>query len=373
MSGSPTVAIIGGGVIGSAIAWRLARRNAHVILLERDRPGGSRVGGQASPAAAGMLAPLKEAEEPGPFMELGLRSMERYPAFVEEIARASGVDVGFRRDGRLDVAVDDEAAEGLRRHQRLQAEVGYDSRILEPTEVRELEPAIGSDVVLGLATDYDHQLDAERLTRALWIAAQAEGVDARGGSGVEGVVTDNDAVRGVRLESGGEIEADFVVVAAGAWSGRLDLPYPLPIRPVRGQIVVLRTVPPLLARTTWGPHLYLVPRADGHLIVGSTMEEAGFASRVTASAVAKLLDTAVRLVPGLAAAEIEGFQVGLRPATTDGLPVIGPDPDVRRLVYATGHFRNGILLAPETAERIADTVLEGADAEPAFDPGRFRA
>ena len=368
MSGTPRVAVIGGGVIGSAIAWRLARE-ARVVLLERGRPGSER--GEASPAAAGMLAPLKEAEEPGPFMELGLRSMERYPAFVESVEAASGVDVGFWRDGRLDVALDDEAAEGLHRHRELQADAGHESRILGPAEVRELEPAIGPEAVLGLATDYDHQLDPARLSRALWLAAERAGVETRTDTPVAGVVTAGGAVRGVRLESGALVEADAVVVAAGAWSGQIELPLRLPVRPVRGQIVVLRTASPVLGRTTWGPHLYLVPRPDGRLVVGSTMEEAGFAPRITAGAVARLLGLAVRVVPVLAEAEVEGFRVGLRPAAEDGLPVIGPDPAVDGLFYATGHFRNGILLAPETAERIAAMVLDGASAEPAFDPGRF--
>ncbi|MDX1673630.1 MAG: FAD-dependent oxidoreductase, partial [Longimicrobiales bacterium] len=253
----------------------------------------------------------------------------------------------------------------------LQAEAGYESRILVPAEVRELEPAIGPDIVLGLATDYDHQLDAARLTRALWLAAEHAGVDARPDAPAAGVVTADGAVRGVRLESGAVVDADAVVVAAGAWSGRLDLPLPLPVRPVRGQIVVLRTPSPVLSRTTWGPHLYLVPRQDGRLVVGSTMEEVGFAPRITAGAVARLLGLAARVVPELAEAAVEGFRVGLRPAAEDGLPVIGPDPAVQRLFYATGHFRNGILLAPETAERIAAMVLDGAAPEPAFDPGRF--
>lgn len=176
---------------------------------------------------------------------------------------------------------------------------------------------------------------------------------------------------GARLDSGETVEADAVVVAAGAWSGLLDLPRPLPIRPVRGQIVVLRTIPPLLGRTTWGPGCYLVPRRDGRLLVGSTMEEAGFEPGVTAAAVSRLLGEAVRVAPGLAGAEVQGFQIGLRPASADGLPVLGRDPDVDRLVYATGHFRNEVLLAPETAERVAAMVLDGERGDPCFAPGRF--
>jgi glycine oxidase len=366
----PRAVVVGGGVIGCAVAWRLARRDVDVVLVERDEPGS-----HASTAAAGMLSPLKEADEPGPFLDIGLRSLERYPEFVEAVESASGVDVGYRRDGRLDVALDDEGAEALRRHHDLQVQAGHECRLLEPAEIRRLEPEIGPDAVLGLATSFDHQVDVVRLMRALWIAAGREGVEVRTGVRVAAVLTDEDEARvsGVRLESGDTIDADLVVLAAGAWSGQVEGPRPIPVRPVRGQIVVLRTVPPLLGRTTWGPMCYLVPRRDGRILLGSTMEEVGFAPHVTASAIHRLLDIALRVVPGLAEARVDGYHAGLRPAAADGRPVIGRDPDVRGLAYATGHFRNGILLAPETAERVTRSLLDGADDEPAFAPGRFPA
>lgn len=362
------VLVVGGGVIGCAVAWRLARRDAQVVLIERDRPGD-----HASSAAAGMLSPLKEAEEPGPFLDMGLRSLERYPGFVEAIEGASGIHVGYRRDGRLDVALDDADAEGLRRHRELQADAGFESRLLEPAEIRRLEPRIGAEAILALATEHDHQLDSRQLMRALWIACEHEAVEVRTGVTATAVLTEGERAVGLRLEDGTRMEADDVVIAAGAWSGQLELPRTLPIRPVRGQIVVLRAVPPVLGRTTWGPRSYLVPRRDGRLLVGSTMEEAGFRSEVTAGAVQGLLARAARVVPALSDAVVESFQVGLRPASADGLPVIGPDPEVRGLVYATGHFRNGVLLAPETAELVARVVLDGEPGEPAFDPARFMA
>lgn len=364
----PRVAVIGGGVIGLGVAWRLADRGARVVLLERDRPGR-----HASSAAAGMLSPLKEAEEPGPFLDLGLRSLERYPAFVEAIEAAAGMDVGYRRDGRLDVALDEDGADALRRHRERQADAGFDSRLLEPAEIRRLEPAIGPEAVLGLATEHDHQLDNRQLVRALWTALGRAGVELRTHAPVTAVLTEKGRARGVRIEDGTTIDAGHVVVAAGPWSGQIDLPRPLPIRPVRGQIVVLRSATPILGRTTWGPMCYLVPRRDGRLLVGSTMEEVGFRADVTAGAVQRLLATGARIAPAVSDAVVDGFQVGLRPASADGLPVIGPDPEVDGLVYATGHFRNGVLLAPETAERVAAMVLDGEQAEPAFDPGRFRS
>lgn len=362
----PCVAVVGGGVIGCAVAWRLARRDAEVVLVERDRPGA-----HASSAAAGMLSPLKEAGEPGPFLDLGLRSLERWPEFAKAVESVSGVDVAYRRDGRLDVALEAGETDALRRQRRVQEEAGHESRLLEPAELRRLEPELAPDALLGLATEHDHQVDNRRLLRALWIAAEHEGVEVRTGVAAAGVEVEGSRATGLRLVDGSRVDADVVVVAAGAWSGHLELPTRLPVRPVRGQIVVLRTVPPLLGRTTWGPGCYLVPRRDGRLLVGATMEEAGFDTGVTAEPVRSLLDRAIRLVPGLAAAHVEGFQVGLRPAADDGLPILGRDPHVDGIIYATGHFRNGILLAPETAEIVAGIVVDDAAAPPAFDPARF--
>ena len=364
----PRVVVIGGGVIGCAVAWRLARGGARVILLERDEPGA-----HASSAAAGMLSPLKEADEPGPFLDLGLRSLERYPEFIRAIESASGLSVGYRQDGRLDVAFDDEGAEALRSQQALQADAGYESRLLERAELRRLEPGLAPEARLGLVTEHDHQVDNERLVRALWIAARHEGADVRAHAPAATLLLGDEgrAVSGVATAAGESIDADWVVVAAGPWSAGLGLPRTVPVRPVRGQIVVLRAVPQPVRRVTWGPGCYLVPRPDGRLLVGATMEEAGYELRVTADAVRHLLDRAVGVLPALAQAAVEGFQVGLRPAMPDGVPVIGADPDTTGLALATGHFRNGILLAPETAERIAATVFEGATAEPAFAPDRF--
>lgn len=353
-------------MIGCTVAWRLARRGCPVVLLEADQPGQ-----HASSAAAGMLSPLKEAEEPGPFLQLGLRSLDRYPAFVEAVEGSSGVGVGYRRDGRLDIALDDDGAAALRRHRDHQADAGFDSQLLEPAEIRRLEPAIGPDAVLGLATEHDHQVDARQLMRALWIALHREGVQVRTGTRADAVLMEGERANGVRLHDGERIDADAVVIAAGAWSGQITVPRPIQTHPVRGQIVVLRTIPAVLHRSTWGPGFYLVPRTDGRVLVGSTMEEVGFRPEVTAGAVQHLLSLATRAVPSLEDAAVEGFQVGLRPASPDGYPVIGPDPDARGLVWATGHLRNGILLAPETAEMVAATILEGQAAEPRFDPGRF--
>lgn len=364
----PRVVVVGGGVIGCAVAWRLALREADVVLLERDAPGA-----HASSAAAGMLSPLKEAREPGPFLDMGLRSLERYPAFVEALESSTGLHVSYRRDGRLDVALDADAASELRTQRELQEAAGFDSRLLEPAEVRRLEPGVHPDVVLGLATEHDHQVDNRALMDALWSAVAREGVDVRQGVRAAAIRTDDRRATGVVLEDGDAVDADTTVVAAGAWSGRLHGPRRLPVRPVRGQIVVLRTVPPALRRTTWGPGAYLVPRLDGRLLVGATTEEEGFRAETTAGAVAGLLAAATRLVPGLANAPLAGFQVGLRPATPDDRPILGPDPEVDGLIYATGHFRNGILLAPETAERVAAMALDGEPAEAAFAPDRFDA
>lgn len=366
----PKVTVIGGGIVGCAVAWRLARRDVPVTLVERDRPGAG-----ASSAAAGMLSPLKEAGEPGPFLELGLRSLERFPDFVQEVETCAGMDVGYRRDGRLDIAFTEEEDAALRHQRDLQSRVGHEGRLLEPAELRRLEPEIAGEARLGLATELDHQVDSERLMRALWIAAGREGAEIRTGAGAAGLVLEEDPPRvtGVRLDSGEVLASEAVVVAAGAWTSGIPLPRPVPIRPVRGQIVVLRAVPSVLGRVVWGPGCYLVPRSDGRILVGATMEEAGFVVSSTAGATRSLLAGAFQLVPALRDATMEGFQVGLRPGSPDGHPLIGADPGTPGLFFATGHLRNGILLAPETAELVAAALLDGDAVPDAFSPARFAA
>jgi glycine oxidase len=275
------------------------------------------------------------------------------------------------------VAVAEAAATELERRRAWQAAQGFDSRWLDADQLRALEPDVAGDAVGALFLPGEGLIDPRALGQAASRAAQRKGVRLLTGHGADGLLVQAGRARGVRLRGGGVIGADTVVVAAGAWSGRLSgLPRPLPIRPVRGQMLALRGGA-RIAHMIVSADIYLLPRGDDEspqVWVGATMEEAGFEKATTAAARATLMGSATRLVPGLAGSTVLEHWAGLRPGTPDGLPVLGPDPDVAGLLYATGHFRNGILLAPITA-RLLGRVLAG-DRPPEllpFRPERFAA
>lgn len=363
------VVVVGGGLIGCAIAGELARRGARVMVVERAEPG---IG--ASGVAAGMLAPLAEAPEEGPFSTLAQASFELYPEFVARLQAASGIDVGYRRDGKIELALDEARDNELRRAYSRYLEAGHDVEWLDGVAARLLEPELATGVLGGLYISREQQVDIRYLARAAWIAASRDGVRFRLGTPVAGVVLRGEKVRGVRLADGTELETGRVVVAAGSWSAQLaGLPRPLPVIPVRGQIVVLESCPPLLDRTVGTGRCYLVPRRDGRVVVGATMEMAGFDDRVTGAGVHGLLDAALEAVPALADAEVVELRAGLRPGTPDGLPILGADPHASGLFYATGHHRNGILLAPITARLLAEVLTGQEPAIPLspFAPERF--
>jgi glycine oxidase len=359
------VLIIGGGAIGCAIARALAARGAAVLVVERNQPGSG-----ATHAAGGMLSPIAEAGRPGPFLELALRSFDAFPAFAQAVREESGVDPEYRRGGKLRVALDAEEAVRLTEAHAWRAAAGLGVSLLDGTAARALEPGLSADIVAGLAIDADHQVNSRTLSRGLWVAAERAGARFRLGVAVERLLVDRGAVRGVRLADGGQLAADVVVCAAGAWSSELKgLPRALPVRPVFGEIVALGA-DWHGTRVLASEACYMIPRPGGRLLVGATMENAGFRAQPTAGGVALLLAAALRVVPGLGLATLEEAWSGLRPGTPDGLPILGPDPAVRGLYYATGHFRNGILLTPVTAELTA--ALVAGDAPP-LDPAPFSA
>ncbi len=355
------VAVVGGGIVGLSCAWRAARRGARVAVVERAEPpaGATRV-------AAGMLAPVGELAFGEPeLLEMTLAAAELYPEFVAELEAASGVDAGYRRDGALHVALDrDEAAE-LRRVHELQRSLGLGAEWLPPRRCRELEPGLAPSLNGGVHAPGEASVDPRALTAALLAALAAQdGVEVMTGSGVEAALLDGERVAGVRTESGAELRAAATVLAAGAWSGRATwLPEAArpPVRPVKGQIVELR------ARDGAAPcagivaseRVYLVPRPDGRLIVGATVEERGFDAAVTAGGVHELLREAYRLLPEVAELELVEAAAGLRPGTPGNLPLVGPSP-VEGLLWATGHYRNGILLAPLAANALADHLEDPA-------------
>jgi glycine oxidase len=368
------VAVAGGGVAGLAVAWRARARGLGVCVLDRGD-----LGGGASHVAAGMLAPVAEAD-PGELelLRLGLRSAERWPDFAAELRELTGVDVGHRACGTLVVARDRDEAEALGRELSLRARLGVRAERLLPSAARRLEPALAPTVRLALEAPDDHAVDPRQLTAALALAAERVGAVLRPGAAVARVVHDGARVQGLELAGGERVAAARVVVAAGAWSGGLDgLPDEarVPVRPVKGQTLRLRdpSGPGLLERVVrWGGPTpgYLVPRGDGRYVLGATVEERGFDTSVTAGAVHELLDDAAELVPGVLELEIEEAVAGLRPGTPDNAPVLGRSPALDGLFWATGHHRNGILLAPVTAELVA-AELAGEALGHAFGPERF--
>jgi glycine oxidase len=351
--------VVGGGVIGLSCAWRAARGGADVAVVERSQPpaGATRV-------AAGMLAPVGELTFGEPeLLQMTLAAAELYPDFVVELESATGVQTGYRRTGALHVALDrDEAAE-LRRVHDLQRSLGLEAEWLSPRRCRELEPGLTPSFNGGVLAAGEAAIDPRALTAALLAALEDERVELRTGVEIDAALIGDGRVTGVRTSHGDELAAGSVLLATGAFAGESGwLPEPArpPIRPVKGQILELGPragEPPPSERILASERVYLVPRPDGRLIVGATVEEQGFDTTVTAAGVHELLREAYRLLPDVAEMELIEATAGLRPGTPDNLPRIGPSP-VEGLLWATGHFRNGILMAPLAAETIAG-VLAG--------------
>jgi glycine oxidase len=375
---SADVVIVGGGVIGLAVAWRACQKGLSVTVFERGE-----IGMGTSHVAAGMLAPVAEVEfgEAGQaVLELGLRSAEIWPEFAAELERASGEEVGLLKTGTLVLARDEDEARELERQFAFRESLGLRTSRLRPSEARELEPALASTVRLALEAPEDHSVDPRLVLVALRRACEAVGARLREHTPVARALLDDAGTRltDVLLEDGESVSTRHVVIAAGAWSGCLEgLPSEarVPVRPVKGQILRLRDPagPGLLERVVRFEGGYLVPRADGRYVLGATVEERGFERHATAGGVYQLLRDAHEVVPGVSELQIEELCVGLRPGTPDNLPMIGAGA-LDGLMWATGHHRNGILLAPLTAELVVDTLLgerSGNALLSACDPLRF--
>jgi glycine oxidase len=360
------VVVVGGGVVGCAVAFELAREGQGVVLLERGE-----LAGEASGAAAGMLLPLGESSGEGPLAALGRRSLALFPGLVAELRERSGIDPELVVCGALHLAEDARAAARLRARAEVLAEPG--AEWLEPAEVRALEPRLGPHVAGALFARGEAHVRSALLTRAAAGAAASLGARIETGVPVLGLLRNGERVVGV-VTASGPIAAGCVVLCAGAWSPALA-PCALPIVPVRGQILALEAPRPALGPILSGAAGYLVPRRDGSVVVGATQERVGFERRVTAAGLAQLLAAAQELVPALGACGFRGAWSGLRPATPDGLPAVGPAPGAPGLVLAAGHHRNGVLLAPVTARLVADLLLGKAlpPEAAALAPGRFAA
>jgi glycine oxidase len=351
------VAVVGGGLVGLSVAFRLAERGATVRVFERGEPGRG-----ASWAGAGMLAPHSERIEDEELVGLCVQSLNAYPDFVARIAAAGELEVDLNLDGIIETAYDARALEALEELARDFATRGVPCDILDRRRTLIAEPSLGHHVAGGLLIHGQGYVDNRRLGRALLAACRKHGVVIHAAAG--NVVVECDARRalGVRSELG-FAPASVVINAAGAWAGEVAgiPPEARPeVRPVKGQMLALAAPAGFLRRPTWVPGAYLVPRPDGRLLIGATVEDVGFDERVTAGAVAALLSAALRAAPTLGSFTITETWSGLRPATPDGRPWIGPT-ELDGLIDATGHYRNGILLAPITADLIASFVETGND------------
>jgi glycine oxidase len=360
------VVVVGGGAIGLACAWRAAQRGLRVCVLERGRPGEG-----ASGVAAGMLVPVTEidfGEEA--LLRLKLSSSELFPAFVAEVEELSGLETSYRREGALHVALDRDDAEGLHRLHEEQRAHGVDAEWLLPSACRELEPGLSPACVGGILAPGDGQVDPAALVAALAVAAERAGVRIVSHAEVVTALVEVDRIQGVETADGARYEADQVVLATGCWSGSgAWLPEDVrpPVRPVKGQVVDLRGPAGFVAKLpVHTPWVYVVPRPDGRVLLGATVEEQGFDLSVTAGAVLELLREAYRVLPDVAELELIGARAGLRPGTPDNAPLIGRGA-LDGLVLATGHYRNGILLAPVTADAVA-AVLSGDEPDPLTAP-----
>jgi glycine oxidase len=395
--GSPDLLVVGGGVIGLAIAWRARERGISVTVLERERTGNG-----TSRVAAGMLAPVAEAEfgEDGRrVLELGLRSAELWPLFAEQLQAAGEQDVGYLRTGTLMLARDADEARELDRQIALRESLGLATRRLRASEAREREPALAPAMRLALEAPDDHSVDPRKVLAALRAACLSAGVRIRERARVVRIATDEAAERvtGVVLadtaagtgepsprsagaRAGEFVASERVVLASGAWSGEIGGLAPaasVPVRPVRGQLLRLRDPagPGLLSTVVRFSGGYIVPRADGRYVLGATVEERGFDVQPDVGGIYELLRDAHELLPGVSELKIEELCVGLRPGTPDNAPAVGfGEPD--GLFWATGHYRNGILLAPLTAQLVV-ALLSGEDADPQLlsgcSPQRFAA
>jgi len=344
------VAIAGAGVIGGAIAFELARSGLRVALFDRQTPGK-----EASWASAGILSPAPETSGMIPLVAIGKASMALYPEFVKDIERISGEKTGYRPKGTIQALFSRDARAELSTVIALHHGVGLKAEPLRTEEARKLEPGLSEEMEAAILRPDEASIDNRALTQTLLVAARKSGVETFPASEVKGIWKEGKRCAGLIVEEE-KIAADWTVIAAGCFSGSIGgVGKYAPVRPAKGQILALRGEGLKIEHVLWSENIYLVPRNDGRIIAGATVEDVGFDKKLTAGAMAKNLTGAIELVPGLGNAQVEESWAGLRPDTPDHLPILGPT-DLDGLLIATGHFRSGIILTPITARLIREWI-----------------
>ncbi len=354
----PTVAVVGGGICGLGIGWRLAAAGCRVDVFDRGVAGR-----EASWAAAGMLAARVETE-PGeePLLALNLESQAMWPDFAQELEAASDIALGYRDEGTLVVAAHRDDAAELRNTYEFHRSLDLDMEWLTGGQARRIEPHLAPGVSAGVLSKGDHQVDNRQLVLALRDAFMRAGGTLHENTPVEAIDVEAEQAKGVQV-GGRRFDADMVLLAAGAWSYDIDGVPPAarpPVRPLKGQMLSLRMDPraPIMDHVLWGPGIYIVPRRDGTLILGATVEEKGFDTDLTAGGIFRLLEAAWEILPQIEELPINEMWVGFRPTSRDDAPILGATP-VEGLVVATGHHRNGVLLAPLTIDAVSAFMLDG--------------
>lgn len=346
------VAIAGAGLIGSSIAFELAQAGLKVALFDRSEPGR-----EASWASAGILSPAPESPAMISMVPLAKASMNLYPALVANVEEISGEPVGFRPKGTIDVFFNKEAIADLSTLIALHHGMGLKAEPLRPEDARELEPSLSPELEAAALRPDEASIDNRAFTRALLNAAKKSGIEVFAESRVTGIVKQGNRCTGLKL--GNEtVNAKWIVIAAGSFSAEIDgVKEFAPVRPAKGQMVSLRAGGLQIERVIWGEKIYIVPRNDGRILAGATVEYVGFDKQVTAGGIEKILSAAIEVIPEFANARIEETWAGLRPDSPDHLPILGP-ADIDGLVIATGHFRSGVLLTPITARLVRQWITE---------------
>ena len=361
------ILIIGGGVIGLGIGWQLAKAGAAVTIYERGEAGHG-----ASWAAAGMLGPIAEAHSDElTLLKLSNQSLARYPEWVDELETETGMSIGYRAEGTLIIGIESDEADQLRHTYTLQQELGLNVEWLSGREARQIEGALSPYVTAAIRCETDHQVDNRLMAQALQRAYQGRGGVLHQNTSVERIVIEDGTATGVHTQDGFQA-ADVCILAAGCWSGQINgLPDTMipPVRPVKGQMLALRMQKGVTLKnvirtitTRYPMPVYLVPRGDGRLIVGATTEEMGFDTDLTVGGIYELLHGACEAVPDVYKLPLIETWTGLRPGSSDNAPILGKTP-VENLIYATGHYRNGILLTPITAYEVSKLILTGETSE----------